>query len=149
MVQITDNKIGNLFNPIIGVTITGIARAILYDFIIKNDLEGDTIMMYTDSVCTRKKLNIDSKKLGSFSFDFEGSVYVLQSGFHSKNDIWDKSRGIGSIGNETIDHKETIIDSKGQIKYRFNKLRVGTIKRNTASGTLDKIDSRFLRRLKN
>ncbi len=42
-------------------------------------------MMYTDSICARKKLYIDSKKLRLFSFDFEGSVYALQSGLYSKD----------------------------------------------------------------
>ena len=41
--------------------------------------------MYTDLVCTRKKLDIDSKKLGLFSFDFEGSAYALQSRLYSKD----------------------------------------------------------------
>ncbi len=58
---------GNLFNPIIGSTITGKCRAMLYETIVSNDMEKDVIMMYTDSITTTKKLNLDSKKLGGFS----------------------------------------------------------------------------------
>ncbi|GKS67413.1 hypothetical protein YTPLAS73_09600 [Nitrosarchaeum sp.] len=139
--QTTDNKMGNIFNPVIVSTITGIARAKLYSCIIKHGIENDIIMMYTDSICSKKKLNLDSKELGEFSFDFEGSIYALQSGFYSKNDVWERSRGIGSIGDESINHKETIIDSKGRIKYTFEKLRVGTLKENLNKGTLENIGS--------
>ncbi len=140
--QTTDNKIGNIFNPAIVSTITGIARASLYHAIVKNDMERDVIMMYTDSICTRKKLECNSEKLGEFKIDFEnGTIYALQNGFYSKNGKWDRSRGIGSIGDESIEHKETFLDSKGRIKYSFKKLRVGTLKENLNKGTLDKIAS--------
>ena len=139
--QTTENKIGNLFNPIIGSTITGKCRAMLYDTIIQNNMEKDVIMMYTDSITTTKKLNLNSKKLGEFSCDFEGSIYALQSGFYSKNGIFEKSRGIGQLGDETIIHKKTKIDSKGRLVYEFEKTRVGTIKMNIKNKTLDKIGS--------
>lgn len=139
--QTTDNKMGNIFNPVIVSTITGIARAMLYSCIMNSGIENDVIMMYTDSICSKKKLDLDSKEMGGFSFDFEGSIYALQSGFYSKNDTWEKSRGIGSIGDESINHKETTIDSKGRIKYSFEKLRVGTLKENLNKGTLEKIGS--------
>jgi len=51
----------------------------------------------------------------------------------------EKSRGIGQIGDYTILHKDTFVDSKGRIKYSFDKIRVGTIKRNILQGTLEKI----------
>ncbi len=139
--QTTDNKMGNIFNPAIVSTITGIARAMLYSCIMKHGIEKEVIMMYTDSICSKKKLDLDSKEMGEFSSDFEGSIYALQSGFYAKNDIWEKSRGIGSIGDESINHKETTIDSKGRIKYSFEKLRVGTLKENLNRGTLEKIGS--------
>lgn len=96
--QTTDNKMGNIFNPVIVSTITGITRARMYSCIVKNGIENDVIMMYTDSICSKNRLDFDSKELGEFSFDFEGSIYALQSGFYSKNGVWEKSRGIGSIG---------------------------------------------------
>lgn len=139
--QTTDNKTGNLFNPIIASTITGIARAMLYSCIMNNGIEKDVIMMYTDSICTKKKLDLGSKVLGEFSEDFAGSIYSLQNGFYAKDGKWDRSRGIGSIGDESIEHKETFVDSKGRIKYSFVKLKVGTIKENINRKTLEKIGS--------
>ena len=139
--QITEHKIGNLFNPIIGSAITGKCRAILYDTIIQNEMEKEIVMMYTDSITTTKKLNLNSKKLGEFSQDFTGSIYALQSGFYSKDGKFEKSRGIGQLGDETILHKETVMDSKGRLVYEFEKTRVGTIKQNIKKGTLDKIGS--------
>jgi len=137
--QTIDNKIGNLFNPVLGSTITGKCRAMLYDTIISNDMERNVIMMYTDSITTTKKLNLDSKKLGGFSQDFDGSIYALQSGFYSKNGYFEKSRGIGQLGDETIIHKETKVDSKGRLVYEFEKTRVGTIKLNIKRKTIENI----------
>jgi len=106
--QTTNGKMGNIFNPVIVASITGISRSILYSFIVKNGIEKDVVMMYTDSVCSRRELDVSSKNLGEFSFDFEGSVYALQNGFYSKNGKWDRSRGIGQIGNRQIEHLDTI-----------------------------------------
>ena len=139
--ELKRNTIGNLFNPIIGSTITGTTRAMLYDTIVKNDMEKEIVMLYTDSITTTKKLNFDSKKLGGFSCDFEGSIYALQNGFYAKDDMFEKSRGIGQLGDETIIHKYTQVDSKGRLYYEFEKTRVGTIKMNIIKKTLDKIGS--------
>lgn len=139
--QTTEMKIGNLFNPIIGSSITGITRAMLYHAIMEHGIENELVMMYTDSITTTKKLNLDSKKLGEFSCDFEGSIYALQSGFYAKNGYFEKSRGIGQLGDETIIHKETKMDSKGRLVYEFEKTRVGTIKMNIKNKTLEKIGS--------
>ena len=97
------------------------------------------IFLYTDCITCTRKLDVNSDKLGEFSLDFVGSIYTLQSGFYAKNGKWIKSRGIGQIGDDTILHKDTFVDSKGRIKYRFDKIRVGTIKRNILQGTLEKI----------
>ena len=86
-------------------------------------------------------LNLDSKKLGDFSCDFHGSIYALQSGFYAKDGMFEKSRGIGQLGDETIIHKDTKIDSKGRLYYEFEKTRVGTLKMNIKNKTLDKIGS--------
>ena len=137
--QRVNGKIGNIFNPVIVSTITGISRAMLYRFITEHGIEKDVVMMYTDSITCTRKLDVNSDKLGEFSLDFEGSIYALQSGFYAKNDKWIKSRGIGQIGDDTILHKDTFVDSKGRIKYSFDKIRVGTIKRNILRGTLEKI----------
>jgi len=146
--QVTENKIGNLFNPIIGSTITGTTRAKLYRTIIENDMEKEVVMLYTDSITTTKKLNLDSTKLGDFSCDFHGSIYALQSGFYAKNGKFVKSRGIGQLGDETIIHKDTKIDSKGRLVYEFEKTRVGTLKLNIKNKTLENIGA-FTKHKKN
>jgi len=137
--QTTDNKTGNMFNPVLASTITGKCRAMLYQTIIQNDMERDVLFMYTDSIATRKKLNLNSKTLGLFSQDFEGSIYSLQSGFYAKNGKFERSRGIGQLGDETIIHKDTKLDSKGRLVYEFDKIKVGTLKINIKKGNLDNI----------
>ncbi len=142
--QRVDGKIGNLFNPAIVSSITGIARSMLYRFIMEHGIERDVIMMYTDSICCKKKLDIQSDKFGEFSLDFEGSVYALQSGFYALNGRFEKSRGIGQIGDDTIFHKDTFVDDKGRIKYKFEKIRVGTIKRNILKNSLENIGKFYI-----
>jgi len=84
--QSVNHKIGNLFNPVIFAFITGFCRAQLYDFVRKNDIERDVVFFATDSICTTKKLDVNSTKLGNFSFDNEASdVFVLQNGFYRFN----------------------------------------------------------------
>ncbi|MCA9827126.1 MAG: DNA polymerase, partial [Nitrosopumilus sp.] len=69
--QKVNRVIGNLFNPAIFASITGHTRAQLYRFITENNLEKNTVAFATDSVCVTKRLGIDSKRLGEFSFDGE------------------------------------------------------------------------------
>lgn len=87
MTQRTKNVIGNLFNPVIFAFIKGFCRAQLYDFVHKNNLERDVVFFATDSICTTKKLDVNSTKLGNFSFDgMADDVFVLQNGFYRFND---------------------------------------------------------------
>jgi len=110
------NKIGNLFNPIIFATITGKTRAQLYRFCIDHKIERDVIAFATDSICTTKKLNLNSKKLGDFSLDKQGDdVYYLQNGIYRFNESW-KNRGLGNIGSKEIEHLDTYV--KGDKLYR-------------------------------
>ena len=67
----------------------------------------------------------------------------LGFGFYARNGKWDRSRGIGSIEDDSIEHKETFVDSKGRIKYSFVKTRVGTIRQNIGRGILEKIGKRI------
>ena len=84
-----NHKIGNLFNPVIFAFITGFCRAQLYDFVRKHDIERETVFFAVDSTCTTKKLDVNSIKLGDFSFDNEAKdVFVLQNGFYSKDEKW-------------------------------------------------------------
>ena len=70
-------------------SITGICRTQLYDFVRKNGIERDVVFFATDSICTTKKLNINSTKLGDFSFDNEANdVFALQNGFYRFNEKW-------------------------------------------------------------
>jgi len=122
MAQRTNNVIGNLFNPVIFAFITGFCRAQLYDFVRKNGLERDVVFFATDSICTTKKLDVNSKKLGDFSFDNEADdVFVLQNGFYRFNGKW-KQHGLGKLGTREIEHLDTF-EKGGRLYYRFNVLR--------------------------
>jgi len=113
---------GNLFNPVIFSYITGFARAQLYSFVEQNNLEKDVVAFATDSVCVTAKLNINSTKLGEFSFDGEGDdVYYLQNGFYRFNGTW-KQRGLGKLGSKDIEHLDTY-EKDGKLFYKFNVLR--------------------------
>jgi hypothetical protein len=113
---------GNLFNPVIFSYITGFARAQLYSFVMKNNLEKDIVAFATDSVCVTKKLNINSDKLGEFSFDNQADdVFYLQNGFYRFNGKW-KQRGLGKLGSKEIEHLETF-ERYGKLYYKFNVLR--------------------------
>ncbi|MDH5463593.1 MAG: DNA polymerase [Nitrosopumilus sp.] len=120
--QVIEHKIGNLFNPVIFASITGICRAQLYDFVRKNDIEKEVVFFATDSICTRKKLDIDSGKLGDFSFDgMANDVFVLQNGFYRFNGKW-KQRGLGKLNGKEIEHLDTF-EKDGRLYYSFNVLR--------------------------
>ncbi len=120
--QKVNRIMGNLFNPIIFSFITGFARAQLYSFVMRNKLERDVVAFATDSVCVTKKLDIDSSKLGEFSFDGTGNdVYYLQNGFYRFNGKW-KQRGLGKLGSKEIEHLETY-EKNGKLYYKFSVLR--------------------------
>ncbi len=44
-------------------------RAQLSDFVRKNGIEIDVVFFTADSICTSKELNVNSTKLGYFSYD--------------------------------------------------------------------------------
>ncbi len=82
-------------------------RAMLYDFVSEHDIERDIVSFATDSICTTKKLEVNSTKLGNFSFDNEEEdVFVLQNGFYRFNGKW-KQRGLGKLGTREIEHLNT------------------------------------------
>ena len=73
----------------------------------KNDIEKDVVFFATDSICTNKKLDVNSIKLGDFSFDNEATyVFVLQNGFYRFNGKW-KQRELGKLNGKEIEHLET------------------------------------------
>lgn len=99
--------IGNLFNPVIFSFITGFARAQLHRFVVNNSLEQSVVAFATDSICVTKKLDIDSQKLGEFSFEKSANdVFYLQNGFYRFDGKW-KQRGLGKLGSKEIEHIDT------------------------------------------
>ena len=136
--QRVGNRIGNLFSPIIATSITGIARAMLYDFVQKYNIENEVVSFATDSIITTRKLEIDSKEIGDFSYDNSGSdVYVLQNGIYRFNGIW-KKRGIGNLGNSQIEHLETI-ERNGNLYQVMKVLRVNRLRTAILSNSIDQI----------
>jgi len=49
----------------------------LYQFMKKYKLENDIVAFVTDSICTTKKANLNSDKLGEFSLDGTGDDYYF------------------------------------------------------------------------
>ena len=116
--QKVNRIIGNLFNPVIFAFITGFTRAKLYEFVRKNDIERDIVAFATDSICSTKKLDIDSINLGEFSFEGESDdVFYLQNGFYRFNGVW-KQRGLGKLGRNYIEHLDTF-ERDGKLFYQF------------------------------
>ncbi len=69
-----------------------------------------------DSICTTKKLNLKSKRLGDFSLDKQGKdVFYLQNGIYRFNESW-KNRGLGNLGHREIEDLDTYV--KGDKLYR-------------------------------
>lgn len=109
---------GNLFNPVMFSYITGYTRAQLFKFMRKYDLERDIVAFATDSICSTKKLNLDSKKLGAFSYEGESDdTFYLQNGFYRFAGSW-KQRGLGKLGTKEIEHLETF-EKDGKLFYKF------------------------------
>ena len=105
-----------MFKPIIFATITGKTRAQLNQFCTEHKLEREVIAFATDSICTTKKLNLNSKRLGDFSLDKQGNdVYYLQNGIYRFNESW-KNRGLGNLGSKEIEQLVTYV--KGDKLYR-------------------------------
>lgn len=127
----TDRISGNIFNPVIFSHITGVARAQLYNMVKEHEIERDVVSFATDSICTTKKLNVNSTALGEFSFDNEADdVLVLQNGINRFNGSW-KKRGLGILQGKSIEHLDTFEkNNRLFIKYLENKnttLKMGII----------------------
>ena len=129
--QKTNGMMGNLYNPVIFISITGITRAALYQFIMKKRIEKDVVAFATDSVMTRRKIEVDSEALGEFSFKRQASdCYLLQNGYYRMNGKW-KNRGIASMNGKTIKHLDTYVKN-GKLflkilESRSTRLRSGII----------------------
>ncbi|GKS67465.1 hypothetical protein YTPLAS73_10120 [Nitrosarchaeum sp.] len=132
---------GNLFNPVIFSFITGFTCTQLYGFMRKNNLEREIVAFAADSICTTRKLDVNSTKLGEFSFEGESdNVFYLQNGFNRFNGSW-KQRGFGKLNGKEIEHLE-IFEKDDKLHYKIavkrnTRLRSGIIQNNIAD--IDKI----------
>jgi len=116
--QKINRVMGNLFNPVMFAYITGYTRAKLYDFVRKNGLEKEIVAFATDSICTTKKLDLDSPTLGDFSYDGKSDdTFYLQNGFYRFQGKW-KQRGLGKLGTKEIEHLNTF-EKDGKLYYKF------------------------------
>lgn len=119
-------------------SITGIARSMLYRFVMQNSIENDVVFFATDSVCTTKKLKINSDNLGNFSSDNSANdVYVLQNGFYRFNGKW-KQRGLGNLGSKEIEHLETI-ERGDDLFYTYKVLRSNRLRTSILSDSIPDI----------
>lgn len=106
--QKINRVIGNIFNPVIFASITGITRAKLYKFVMDSALENDVVSFATDSICTTRRLDLKSSILGDFSLDKSGNdAYYLQNGIYRFNGVW-KQRGLATSKGKTFEHIESI-----------------------------------------
>lgn len=120
-------RIGNMFSPVIASQITGKARAMMYDFVMKNNIERNVVSFATDSIITTKKLDINSDHLGGFKYENSGDdVYVLQNGIYRFNGKW-KKRGIGNLGNKQIEHLDTV-EKDGRLYQVMKVTKVNRLK---------------------
>lgn len=140
--QRVNNKMGNLFNPIIASFITGFARAQLYKFVKDHNLDKEIVAFATDSIaCRRKVKNWNSKNLGEMKLDKKAKdVYFLSNGFYRFKRIW-KNRGIGYDEEKKveIEHQDTKIGSDGQLYITVKTTKTTHIKSGIAYNKLDKI----------
>lgn len=123
----TNGITGNIFNPVIFAHITGYARAQLYSMVNKHKIERDVVSFATDSICTTCKLDVNSTKLGEFSFDDEAEdVLVLQNGINRFNNTW-KKRGLGKLQGKSIEHLDTF-EKDGDLFIKYLEKRNTTLK---------------------
>ena len=136
--QTVKGKIGSLFHPVIFASITGKTRAQLYEFMRKMDIEKQLVSFATDSICTIKKLDIDSAELGKFSFvQSADDVFILQNGINRFNGKW-KQRGLGKLGSKEIENfKNYERDGKLFAKFKIN--RSGRLRSSILQDSIHKI----------
>ena len=136
--EVVRGRIGNLFNPVIFSFITGHSRAKLYRFVQENNLESDVVAFATDSICTTKKIPLNSADLGKFSLEKSADdVFYLQNGFYRFNGVW-KQRGFGSLGSKEIEHLETF-ERDGKLIRKFKVLRSKRLRTSILQNTHDEV----------
>jgi hypothetical protein len=100
-------KVGKLFNPVYASYITAKTRLQCLDLARK--VKKHCVAMFTDCVVTTKKLDLDSTKLGEWSFEMEGEGLFLLCGVYTiRNEEKTKTRLRGIHIKEKIDLFEEI-----------------------------------------
>ena len=129
--QRVNNRMGNIFNPVIASYITGFTRAQLYRFTVENGLERDVVAFATDSIATAQEIpGLNSARLGEMKLDkHAGDVIFLSNGFYCFNGKW-KQRGIGYDHERKaeIQHLDTHIGEDGQPYIMVETTRTTHIK---------------------
>lgn len=130
-VQRTNRRIGNIFNQVIGSSITGFTRAQLYKFMKQHNLDNQVVAFATDSIAVRIKVPIkSSKKLGEMKLDkYANDVIFLSNGFYRFNGEW-KRRGVGFDHDRKveIEHLDSRIDKDGNFYIKVKTTRTTRIK---------------------
>jgi hypothetical protein len=140
--QRVNNRMGNLFNPVIASFITGFSRAQLYRFMKQYNIEQEIVAFATDSIACRRKISgLNSSKLGEMKLDKEGNdAYFLSNGFYRFNGKW-KNRGIGYDKERKveIEHLDTKVGDDGQFYISVKTTKTTHIKSGIVYDKLDKI----------
>lgn len=101
-------------------------------------IEREVVSFATDSICTTRKLEIDSDQLGEFSFDNSADdVFYLQNGFYRFDGKW-KQRGLGKLGSKEIENIDTF-ERKGKLYYRFRVLRNSRLRSSILQDSINEI----------
>jgi len=105
---------------------------------LEHGIEREIVAFATDSICSTKKIGVNSSELGYFSLENSGDdVYVLQNGIYRFNGKW-KKRGIGNLGNKQIEHIDTI-EKDGKLYQVLKILRVNRLRTSILSGNISDI----------
>ena len=98
----------------------------------------DTYHFATDSICTTRKINLKSAKLGELSHENEANdVFFLQNGLYRFNSKW-KLSGLGRLGTKQIEHLDTF-EKDGKLFYRFKVTRANILRSSILANKLSEI----------
>lgn len=116
-------RAGAYFNPVLAAYVTGLTRLQLLETALAEGIENDVVLLATDSLTYRvpkagkthfDSSRIDSRRLGAWSFDARGKLFVVGSGIyeltesdgtrHSKTRGFEPGLGVytASLGDESL-----------------------------------------------
>jgi len=133
---------GNYFTPVMASSIPAITRAKMYQTIQKYNLESDIISVATDAILTKRKLDLNSKLLGEFSYKEsteDDNVVIIQNGIMLSNNMLIKSRGFMKEGGKKIELSEIEIPVGKQYMILKGK-KPNTLIDSIRKGRIDKIN---------